>query len=140
MQNWRVKFIHLPVSIFRKIKTRKEDNSVGKRALDVVNISADNPIRKSGDDALGRAQVARSFAEHVLMLDVSEGIVVGVLGPWGSGKTSFVNLAREHFDEVGIAVLDFNPWMFSGAEQLVNSFFVELSAQLKLRPGLSEGW
>jgi hypothetical protein len=28
--------------------------------------------------------------------------------------------------------------MFSGAEQLVESFFVELSAQLKLRPGLEE--
>ncbi len=28
--------------------------------------------------------------------------------------------------------------MFSGAEQLVASFFVELSAQLKLRPGLAE--
>jgi KAP family P-loop domain len=28
--------------------------------------------------------------------------------------------------------------MFSGAEQLVESFFVELSAQLKLRPGLAE--
>ena len=39
---------------------------------------------------------------------------------------------------MGVAVLDFNPWMFSGAEQLVESFFVELSAQLKLRPGLAE--
>lgn len=28
--------------------------------------------------------------------------------------------------------------MFSGAEQLIESFFVELSAQLKLRPGFSE--
>lgn len=28
--------------------------------------------------------------------------------------------------------------MFSGADQLVQSFFIELSAQLKLRPDLSE--
>jgi KAP family P-loop domain len=63
-------------------------------------------------------------------------VVVGVLGPWGSGKTSFVNLARPALEEAGVAVLDFNPWMFSGAEQLVDSFFIELSAQLKLRPEL----
>lgn len=103
-----------------------------------MNIATDNPIRKPEDDVLGRAKVARSFAEQVLSLDVSEGVVVGVLGPWGSGKTSFVNLARAHLESVGIAILDFNPWMFSGAEQLVESFFVELSAQLKVRPGLAE--
>ena len=103
-----------------------------------MSVTADNPIHKSEDDALGRAKVARSFASQVLSLDASEGIVVGVLGPWGSGKTSFVNLARTHWEEGGIAVLDFNPWMFSGAEQLVEAFFAELSAQLKVRPGLAE--
>jgi len=64
--------------------------------------------------------------------------VVGVLGKWGSGKTSFVNMARDHFSTAGSPVLDFNPWMFSGAEQLVESFFVELAAQLKVRPGFAE--
>lgn len=103
-----------------------------------MTVRADNPIRKPEDDALGRAKVARSFAQQVLSLDVTEGVVVGVLGPWGSGKTSFVNLARAHFEAEGVAVLDFNPWMFSGAEQLVESFFVELSAQLKLCSGLAE--
>jgi hypothetical protein len=102
-----------------------------------VRIAADNPIRKVEDDALGRAKVAHSFAENVLSLDANEGVVVGVLGPWGAGKTSFINLARTRLEAVGIAVLDFNPWMFSGTEQLVESFFVELSAQLRLRPGLA---
>ena len=84
------------------------------------------------------SRTAHSFAEQVLSLDVSEGIVVGVLGPWGSGKTSFINLARRHLEAAGITVFDFNPWMFSGAEQLVQAFFVELSAQLRIRPGLAE--
>lgn len=47
-------------------------------------------------------------------------------------------MARKGFSVANSPVLDFNPWMFSGAEQLVESFFVELSAQLKLRPGLGE--
>lgn len=103
-----------------------------------ANLGADNPIRSVDEDVLGRAKFARSFAEHLLSLDLSEGVVVGVLGPWGSGKTSFVNLARAHLESLELPVLDFNPWMFSGTEQLVESFFVELSAQLKLRPGLAE--
>ena len=61
-----------------------------------------------------------------------------MLGAWGSGKTSFINLARTYLGEARVTILDFNPWMFSGAEQLVESFFIELAAQLKVRPELSE--
>ena len=101
-------------------------------------LAADNPIRGATDDRLGRVRAAESFASNVLQLDASEGVVVGVLGAWGSGKTSFINLARPRFELDVVTILDFNPWMFSGAEQLVQSFFSELSAQLKLRPGLAE--
>lgn len=102
-----------------------------------ASIAADNPITKPEDDALGRTKPAQSFADQILTLDSTEGVVVGVLGPWGTGKTSFVNLARGRLKQSGVAVLEFNPWMFSGADQLVQAFFIELSAQLKLRPGFA---
>lgn len=98
----------------------------------------DNPIKDSSEDLLGRTSSVEIFCSNVLRLDASEGLVVGVVGPWGSGKTSFVNLARNQFDFESVCVIDFNPWMFSGAEQLVQSFFSELSSQLKLKPGLVE--
>jgi hypothetical protein len=100
-------------------------------------VRGDNPIKQVADDALGRAPAARAFANQVLDQDASEGVVVGVLGPWGSGKTSFFNLSRPVFQDNGVPILEFNPWMFSGAQQLVESFFVELAAQLRLRPGLA---
>jgi predicted KAP-like P-loop ATPase len=54
----------------------------------------------------------------------------------GSGKTSLINLVRERLAMTPeLPVLDFNPWMFSGAEQLVDSFFAELAAQLRLKGG-----
>lgn len=108
------------------------------RAHDMSASTADNPIQTPLHDRIGRARPAENFAKRVLSLDARQGLVVGVLGPWGSGKTSFVNLARTHFESSSVPVLDFNPWMFSGAEQLVQSFFSELSAQLKLKPGLAE--
>lgn len=103
-----------------------------------MKIAGDNPIRIAGDDLLGRSKVAESFSQQVLSLDTSEGVVVGVLGAWGSGKTSFINLARPEFEKAGVTILDFNPWMFSGAEQLVERFFTELAAQLKIRPGFTQ--
>jgi hypothetical protein len=104
----------------------------------VAGIPADNPITRPDEDTLGRSKFAQSFADRILTLDSTEGLVVGILGPWGSGKTSFVNLACARLNQRGIAVLEFNPWMFSGADQLVQTFFIELSAQLRLRPGFAE--
>lgn len=49
-----------------------------------------------------------------------------------------MNLARIEIDKAHVPVLDFNPWMFSGAQQLVESFFVELASQLKMRGDLAD--
>lgn len=94
----------------------------------------DAPITSSADDDLGRAPVAHDFAESIRELDASEGLVVGVLGPWGHGKSSFINLMREQFQEKPkLTVIDFNPWMFSGSNQLVNFFFTEIGAELNVK-------
>lgn len=103
-----------------------------------MSLPGDNPIQHAKDDALGRAAMASAFARQVLSLDATEGLVVGVLGPWGSGKTSFINMGRDDFAAADLKVIDFNPWMFSGAEQLVESFFTEIAAQLKMRPDLAQ--
>ena len=110
---------------------RQEGNLVSD-GDDSARIPGDNPIRGPQDDVLERTDIAEQFAKRVLDLDVSEGAVVGVFGPWGSGKTSFVNLARTVFDREEVPVLEFNPWLFSGADQLVGRFFTELSVELKL--------
>ena len=51
----------------------------------------------------------------------AQGLVVGILGPWGSGKTSFVNLVRHYLTSERVPVRDFNPWLFSGTEHLVQA-------------------
>jgi hypothetical protein len=99
----------------------------------------DNPITRASEDFLQRGGVAAALAENLRYVDAWKGHVVGILGPWGSGKTSLVNLVRERLAVAPeLPVLDFNPWMFSGAEQLVDSFFAELAAQLRLKGGRFE--
>lgn len=93
----------------------------------------DNPINDRTADRLGRADFATMFAADVLELDASRGMVVAVVGPWGSGKTSFLNMCRHDWESSGAAVLEFNPWMFASTDQLVAAFFAEVSSQLKER-------
>jgi hypothetical protein len=102
----------------------------------LVPASGDNPIEQPAEDLLGRKSVAGVVADEIRTADAAKGYVVAVMGPWGSGKTSLVNLVRHELaKEPMFHVVDFNPWMFSGTEQLVDAFFRELSAQLHLKEG-----
>jgi len=93
----------------------------------------DVPIKNSTEDLLGRVEFANSIARYLQRVDASEGVVVGVLGPWGVGKTSLLNLIEESLmSEPKIDVFKFNPWLFSESDQLVAAFFGELAAQVRI--------
>ena len=88
---------------------------------------------------LARKETVMSFVRQVLEMDVSQGLSVGVFGPWGSGKTSFIRLVKEELDKrEDVTVVEFNPWMFSDSEQLVARFFMELSKNLQRKGGLEK--
>lgn len=132
------------MEFLRKFYKQTKESQIGSAAVEDdlhgnnIKIVVDTPIVFPEEDTIGRTSFARSFAKQILSLDTSKGCVVGVLGAWGSGKTSFINLTRNELNHDNIIILDFNPWMFSGTDQLVQSFFAELSAQLRLRPELSK--
>jgi hypothetical protein len=90
---------------------------------------ADSPIQSLSEDRLGRQPFAQALAAEVMAAPVARGYVMGLTGPWGSGKTSILNMTVDALSERAI-VVHFNPWMFSGTEALVSSFFGEISKQL----------
>lgn len=95
-----------------------------------MTVPVDNPIQDPSHDLLERTPFARSFADYVCALDAREGVVVGVYGSWGSGKTSFLNLANHAFRDMSVDVLEFDPWHFSGTGQLLNRFFENISKKI----------
>ncbi len=95
-----------------------------------MHVKLDQPICRPEDDTLGRAKLAKEFAGHIYELPANSGAVVGVLAPWGAGKTSFLNLARYYFKTLGIHVFQFNPWQFGTTEHIARRFFEELSADI----------
>jgi predicted KAP-like P-loop ATPase len=114
--------------------SEKENSREAK--LKMVSSTGDPPIRKKKEDRLNRARFAEALAEQVARAPGSGGVVFGLLGPYGSGKTSILNMVEETLKEdFGDPVmLWFNPWLFSGTEQLVEHFFEELAAQLSEEP------
>ncbi|MEW1567445.1 P-loop NTPase fold protein [Streptomyces sp. NPDC093509] len=95
-------------------------------------LGGDDPIEEASEDLLQRAGLADAFAAEIRRTCAQHGAVVALTGKWGSGKTSLLNLtasALEALDDV--QVVKFNPWFFSGTDQLMRFFFDELAGQLR---------
>jgi predicted KAP-like P-loop ATPase len=56
--------------------------------------------------------------------------VVGICGPWGSGKSSILNMMVGELEKVRRksrpVVFRFNPWLYSGRDQLLQAFLQQL--------------
>lgn len=102
-----------------------------------MELISDNPIKEANADLLNRNHSAEEFAKHIFSFDYKEGLVVGICGEWGCGKTSYINLMRPELEKNAI-VIDFNPWLFSDTHNLVSLFFTEMATQLKENPKYSE--
>jgi predicted KAP-like P-loop ATPase len=98
----------------------------------------DTPIQKPEEDQLGRNGLAVSMAAHVRSAPITDGFVIGLYGPWGSGKSSVLHLMEHELSKApDVEVLWFNPWLFSGTHDLLTHFFSVMGNRLKLR---NEKW
>lgn len=93
----------------------------------------DSPIKTQAEDLLNRKNFAKKLGASILNTEVKEGCCIGLFGPWGSGKTSVVNMVLEEIDRLSEVqenkplIVKFNPWNYSSKEQLLSQYFVTLA-------------
>lgn len=112
-----------------------EIRSDGKNGDTGKGFLYDTALREPEQDRLGRAEFARFLASAIIRMDAEEGFVFALNGPWGSGKTTIINfvlhfLAAEQQEKNELVTVRFNPWWFSGREQLIQQFFRQFKATL----------
>lgn len=89
------------------------------------------------EDDFGYRPFAQHLASVLLQLSAPNGYVAGLHGVWGSGKTTALNFVR-HFIHAENAkgagkpleVVLFQPWMFSGQQDLMSAYFRVLGEKL----------
>ncbi|HIG96493.1 TPA: AAA family ATPase [Candidatus Woesearchaeota archaeon] len=94
-------------------------------------ILPDCPIEDKDADKLRRAPLASKVAELIKNFQGKESFVIGIEGVWGSGKTSFINLVISELKPENTIVITFNPWNFSGQNELINDFFTTLTSSIE---------
>lgn len=87
-------------------------------------------------DILGRLEYSKYLGDAILKYNGNDCLVMGLIGKWGQGKTSIINMASAHIkkesknsDYMPI-IINFNPWIFSSQNQLIKKFFDELSSAI----------
>jgi predicted KAP-like P-loop ATPase len=85
-------------------------------------LSGDNPLSDPRNDLLESAPFSKLIARSISRMRPSEGIVMAVNGPWGSGKSTILNFVlyylQHDFTDPNVVVIRFNPWWFPGREDL----------------------
>lgn len=100
-------------------------------------LTADKPITSDKQDVLGRAPFARAVADAILSYCPEDSLVLGLYGPWGSGKTSLIEMICESIDEKqrdadhGLRIVRFHPWLLSDQRQLCAEFFRLMSSAVR---------
>jgi predicted KAP-like P-loop ATPase len=93
----------------------------------------DAPIHTPGDDRFGYDSLARQLAPNLILKRGQNSLVTGVEAPWGSGKTSFLNLVSNAVTELNkdVLLLPYCPWIYSTADALLLGFCLQLAGGLE---------
>lgn len=96
--------------------------------------------RPSLEDSFGRSRFAKALSHSLVLPKGSPGLVVGIEGDWGSGKSTLIGFITKSLGEITSGapiVVEFNPWMVSNTGALVESLIGQLAASIG--KDLSEG-
>lgn len=92
----------------------------------------DYPISDPSLDKLNRMTFSQRVAEVISSRYDSDGIVIGIYGDWGEGKTTVLNFIEMSFkSDESIVCVRFNPWLFRDEEELLLGFFETLAHTLQ---------
>jgi|GEM_PF-3591899 len=99
---------------------------------------SDEPITKPEDDEFSRGAFVERLSESILdWRSQEDSLVMALCGPWGTGKSSILNLLElqlvKQTDQTpdaakkNIKVVRFDPWFFNSTEELLQTYFSEIN-------------
>jgi predicted KAP-like P-loop ATPase len=98
------------------------------------SLSADRPSTNPNEDLFGHAPFAKSLADSIHRYASSDGLVLALYGPWGSGKSTVLGYIGYYLEQQPEdsrpVVVPFNPWWFSGHDNLARAFLGQFGAVL----------
>lgn len=104
-----------------------------------MNYSTDRPIETGEQDLLGRASFSKQLGKAMYEYNGKDGLVIGLFGKWGTGKTSVINMAVNEITELAKnnenrpIIMKFAPWNYSDKDNLISMFFQSLKNKINVQ-------
>lgn len=99
-------------------------------------LDSDRALENGKDDQFGFVGMAKRLAPSILEASKGDGMVIGLEGRWGSGKTSLLNFLRAELavaEEDGIHTITIAPWLNGDTSSMVTSLLEPMTAILKTK-------
>ena len=110
-------------------KSKGEASKETEQSFQTIN--PDDAIERMEDDWLGFSDMAWVVHRNLKALDLSKGaLTVGVIAPWGRGKSSFINLLRKRLEKYGGIIIPFNPRGSKSISSIPEDFFDTFAKEL----------
>ncbi len=91
----------------------------------------DRPVSVESEDRFQRYNFACQIAKTIIQKESTEGIVIGIYGAWGEGKTTVINFIDSELSKnKEIICIKFNPWRYTNENALLFNFFDKISKSL----------
>lgn len=103
-----------------------------------MDYNSDRLIETVDQDLLGRSTFSKQLAEAIYKYSGKDGLVIGLFGKWGTGKTSILNIV---INEINILakgsgdkpiIVKFSPWNYTDKDNLISLFFRVLKNKLDI--------
>lgn len=127
---------------FNEDKDKEEDNLIS--CYDLYNNKIDNngnvllindvPLTSKENDLIDVEETVTTIYNFCVNVKTNESFAIGLIGPWGSGKTSIVKLVKERIDESTnyVIISDFCPWDYNDVEQMFVGLCREIVSKLNV--------
>ncbi|MGE4233219.1 MAG: P-loop NTPase fold protein [Bacteriovoracia bacterium] len=98
-------------------------------------VAPDRPLDDPSQDQFDHAPFSKHLTNCIAEMNASQGMVIGIFGPWGSGKSTVIKFIEHYLANLDGSkqpiVTRFNPWLFSGQATLASKFLAHMQTVLK---------
>jgi hypothetical protein len=98
-----------------------------------IDFIPDKPINDVIDDLLDYDESAKSLVNHLESIQTDFSCSIGLIAPWGAGKTSYLNLLEKYLNlsKDKFIVIKFTPRHSHNVDTIQEEFFKMLFSELK---------
>lgn len=99
-----------------------------------AEVAGERALREGEKDRLGFAEVANRIANSIIDRASKDGLVIGIDGEWGSGKSSLLHLIERSLGQLPEdkrpTIVNFRPWLVGDRDALLTTLFSDLAKKI----------